>query len=93
MLVTKTLLFAGEGGGFMAAPPFAGGQIFRAYDKATGQVLAEIKLPAKQTGVPMTYMFNQRQYIVVAVGAPGVPAELVAFALPAGAASSRPAVN
>jgi hypothetical protein len=30
----------------------------------------------------MTYMVNDKQYIVVATGARGVPAELVAFALP-----------
>jgi quinoprotein glucose dehydrogenase len=34
------------------------------------------------TGIPMTYMVNGRQFIVVAVGAAGVPAELVALALP-----------
>jgi quinoprotein glucose dehydrogenase len=39
-------------------------------------------LPAMATGVPMTYMVNDRQFIVVAVGAPGVPAELIALALP-----------
>jgi hypothetical protein len=30
----------------------------------------------------MTYMVNGRQFIVVAVGAQGVPASLVALALP-----------
>jgi hypothetical protein len=30
----------------------------------------------------MTYMVNDRQYIVVAVGSQGVPASLVALALP-----------
>jgi quinoprotein glucose dehydrogenase len=34
------------------------------------------------TGVPMTYMVDGRQFIVLAVGAAGVPAELVALALP-----------
>jgi quinoprotein glucose dehydrogenase len=34
------------------------------------------------TGVPMTYMVGGRQFIVLAVGAAGVPAELVALALP-----------
>ena len=34
------------------------------------------------TGVPMTYMANERQFIVVAIGARGFPAELVALALP-----------
>jgi quinoprotein glucose dehydrogenase len=78
MLVTKTLLFAGEGSG-MYASDFPGGNKFRAYDKATGRVIAQIELPANQTGVPMTYSVNKKQYIVVAVGAPGIPGELVAL--------------
>jgi quinoprotein glucose dehydrogenase len=55
--------------------------MFRAYDKMTGDVVFEFTLPANQSGVPMTYMVNGRQFIVVAVGAPGVPAEFVALAV------------
>ena len=83
LLVTSTLLFAGEGGGMFAAFG-SGGNKFRAHDKATGEVLAEIELPANQTGLPMTYMHEGRQYIVMAVGARRHPAELVALALPEG---------
>jgi len=79
ILVTKTLLFAGEGSGLFAVSPGSGGPMFRAYDKMTGELVFEFKLPANQSGVPMTYMVNGRQYIVVAVGATGVPAELVAL--------------
>ncbi|MXX55173.1 MAG: pyrroloquinoline quinone-dependent dehydrogenase [Gemmatimonadetes bacterium] len=81
LLVTRTLLFAGEGGGMFAAFG-SGGNRFRAHDKASGEMLAEIELPANQTGLPMTYMHEGRQYIVVAVGARRHPAELVALALP-----------
>ncbi len=81
LLVTGTLLFAGEGGGMFAAFG-SGGNKFRAHDKATGEIVAEIELPANQTGLPMTYMHEGRQYIVVAVGARRHPAELVALALP-----------
>ena len=80
LLVTKTLLFAGVGSG-MYASDFPGDNKFRAYDKATGMVIAELELPAFQTGVPMTYSVNKKQYIVVAVGAPGHPGELVALGL------------
>lgn len=80
MLVTKTLLFAGEGSG-MYASDFPGSNKLRAYDKSTGEVIASIELPAYQTGVPMTYSINRKQYIVVAVGAPGHPGELVALGL------------
>lgn len=80
LLVTKTLLFAGVGSG-MYASDFPGDNKFRAYDKATGKVLVEIELPAFQTGIPMTYSINKKQFIVVAVGAPGHPGELVALGL------------
>ncbi len=72
LLVTKTLLFAGEG--------YGGAPILRAYDKATGTVVAELPLPGAASGKPMTYMLNGKQYIVLAVGR-DIPAELVAFAL------------
>ena len=80
LLVTKTLLLAGDGGsgGFGASLPSK----LRAHDKATGEIVAEIDLPANQTGTPMTYMVDGKQYIVVAVGARGHPAELVAMSLP-----------
>jgi quinoprotein glucose dehydrogenase len=78
LLVTRTLLFAGTGGGGQGS----GAGVLRAHDKATGEILAEITLPAHQTGVPMTYELDGRQYIVVAVAGPGVPGELVALAVP-----------
>ncbi len=81
ILVTKTLFFAGDGNGLFNFMDGAGGPMFRAYDKATGEVISEIELPADQTGVPMTYMLKGKQYIVVAVGAKGHPAELVALRL------------
>jgi quinoprotein glucose dehydrogenase len=80
MLVTKTLLFAGEGSG-MYASDFSGGNKFRAYDKSTGDIVSVVELPANQAGIPMTYSVNGKQYIVVAVGAPGKPGELVALSL------------
>jgi quinoprotein glucose dehydrogenase len=82
IMVTKTLVFAGEGGGLFAAAPYTGGPLLRAIDKKTGEVISEFKLPANQTGIPMTYMVNGKQYIVVAVGARNSPAELVALTLP-----------
>jgi quinoprotein glucose dehydrogenase len=77
--VTKTLLFTADGSGMYAMPPGSGGPMFRALDKRTGRVLHEMKLPANVTGVPMTYMLDGVQYLVMAIGAPGVPAELIAM--------------
>jgi quinoprotein glucose dehydrogenase len=78
-MVTKSLLFAGEGSGLFAVPPGSGGPMFRALDKATGEMVFELKLPANQSGIPMTYMAGGRQFIVVPVGAPGTPGEFVAL--------------
>ena len=80
MLVTKTLLFAGEGAGLYASDG-GGGKKFRSYEKTTGKIISEIELPANQCGIPMTYSINGKQYIVVAVGAVGHPGELVALSL------------
>lgn len=80
LLVTKTLLFGGEGSGLWRAGG-GGNQLF-AYDKATGAIVHELTLPANQSGAPMTYQLDGRQYIVVAVGAKAAPGELVALTLP-----------
>ena len=82
ILVTKTLVFAGEGGGLFATPTWAGGEMFHAYDKQTGETIWEMELPKRQSGVPMTYMIDGKQYIVMAMSARGEPAELVALTLP-----------
>jgi quinoprotein glucose dehydrogenase len=82
LLVTKTLLFAGDGPGLFSSGPQGGGKKFRALDKKTGKTLFEMELPGNETGLPMTFMAGGKQYIVVAVGARNFPAELVALALP-----------
>jgi quinoprotein glucose dehydrogenase len=79
-LVTKTLVIAGEAG--FVTTPQGRGAMLRAYDKATGQDAGAVYIPAPQTGSPMTYMRNGRQYIVVAVSGPGYSGELIAFRLP-----------
>ena len=73
LIVTKTLLIAGEG--------YGGAPIIRAYDKKTGAVLGEVKLPGQMGSMPMTYMVNGKQYIAFTVGTPTQPAEVVALAL------------
>jgi quinoprotein glucose dehydrogenase len=80
-LVTKTLLVAGEAG-FGPTPSGARGAMLRAYDKASGKEVGAVYMPAPQTGSPMSYMLNGRQYIVVAVSGAGYSGELIAFRLP-----------
>jgi quinoprotein glucose dehydrogenase len=93
-LLTKTLLFVGEGSPAMMVPsriqpgqpnetaPSYAEPYFRAYDKATGEIVAEMRLPAGTTGAPITYMHAGKQYIVVAIGGLDEPPEFVALSLP-----------
>ena len=79
-LVTKTMVVSGEPR--VTTTPEGRGAMLRAYDKATGKELGAVFMPSQQSGSPMTYMLNGKQYIVVAVGGPNVPGELVAYRLP-----------
>lgn len=75
LLVTKTLLFAGEG--------TAGSSNFWVLNKRTGMRIARLDVPSgTQTGIPMTFLHRGRQYVVFATTAPGAPSEIVAYALP-----------
>ena len=82
IMVTKTLLWAGERGPLDTLENGEKISWFRAYDKATGQIVSEMQIPANVTNVPMTYMAGGKQYIVIAVAATDKPAELLALALP-----------
>ena len=81
MVVTRTLVIAGEPG-FGTTPNGQRGAMLRAYDKATGAEVGAVYMPAPQTGSPMTYMLNGRQYLVVAISGNGYSGELVAFRAP-----------
>jgi quinoprotein glucose dehydrogenase len=73
LLVTKTLLIAGEGWG--------GAHVIRAYDKKTGAVVSELGIPGMMGSMPMTYMVNGKQYIAFTVGTPTQAAEVVSLTL------------
>jgi quinoprotein glucose dehydrogenase len=78
-LVTRTLVVAGERQVTTTAQ--GRGAMLRAYDKATGQEVAAVFMPAQQSGSPMTYMLNGKQYIVLAVGGGTFPGEYIAYKL------------
>jgi glucose dehydrogenase len=81
-LITKTLLFIGEGSDAIpGVPKDAWGKHFRAYDKATGKVVWEMELPAGTTGGPMTYMAQGKQCIIVPIGGKDSPPEWIALGL------------
>ena len=79
-LVTKTLVIAGEGG-FATTEGGRRGAMLRAYDKATGNEVGAVYMSAPQTGSPMTYMANGKQYITVSIAGPGYSGEVVAYRL------------
>src|SRR6185312_4281836 len=51
------------------------------YDKTSGEMLAEMELPANATGAPMTYMADGKQFIVFPVGGGPLVEELIAVSL------------
>ena len=73
-MVTKTLVLAGEA--------YGGDPHFYGYDKTTGQIIADLEIPASQSGLPMTYMHEGKQYVVFTVGGGEQVPELIAMALP-----------
>ena len=70
-MVSGDLLYATEGS---SGPP-----VLNAYDKRTGEFVAEVELPSPGQYGMMTYVHEGRQHIVVQVGQPG---RLVALRLP-----------
>ena len=81
LVVTKTLVIMGDPQ-VTNMPGRSRGAMLRAYDKATGKEVGAIHMPAQQSGSPMTYLHNGRQYIVVAVSGGAYSGEYIAFALP-----------
>lgn len=75
VLVTRSLLYYGEGR--------SGDPVFHAIDKATGEEVARIDIPATTNTAPMSFMHKGRQYILLSIAsAPDNPAELIALVLP-----------
>jgi quinoprotein glucose dehydrogenase len=77
IITTKTLLIYGTGrnGGVPGQPA----RIY-AVDKATGKEVGAVRIAAKTTALPMTFMHKGKQYLVFASGA-GSSATLTALAL------------
>ncbi|MCE2513382.1 MAG: PQQ-binding-like beta-propeller repeat protein [Acidimicrobiia bacterium] len=81
VLVTKNLIVAGESG-FYTTEIGEAGAMLRAYDKATGEEVGAVYMTAPQSGSPMTYEVDGRQYIVLATSGGGRSGTLLAYALP-----------
>jgi quinoprotein glucose dehydrogenase len=81
LIVTKTLVVLGDPQ-ITAPPGRPRGAMLRAYDKNNGTEVGAVWMPAPQSGSPMTYMADGRQYMVVAVSGGIYSGEYIAFALP-----------
>jgi len=81
LLVTKTLVMVGDSQ-MTTTPQHPRAAMFRAYDKATGKEVGAIPMPAPQSGSPMTYRVNGKQYIIVAVSGGAYSGEYIAYRLP-----------
>jgi quinoprotein glucose dehydrogenase len=81
VLATKSLLIAGDASVHTNAAGVRG-SLLRAYDKTTGADAGEVYMPAQQTGSPMTYMHEGKQYVLVAVSGGSYSGELIAYRLP-----------
>lgn len=80
LLVTKTLVVLGDSQITSVTHPR--GAMLRAYDKANGKEVGAILMPAPQSGSPMTYVVDGKQYIVVAVSGGAYSGEYIAYSLP-----------
>ena len=81
VVVTKTLVIVGDQ---LVTNPEGRerGAMLRAYDKMTGENVGSIWMPAGQSGSPMTYMIDGKQYICVAVSGGAYPGEFRVYTLP-----------
>ena len=81
LVVTKTLVILGDSQ-ITTTPQHPRGAMLRAYDKATGREVGAVLMPAPQSGSPMTYVVDGKQYIVVAVSGGAYSGEYIAYSLP-----------
>ncbi len=81
LFVTKTIVVVGDP--IVTSPPGRQrGAMLRAYDKVNGAEVGAVYMPAAQSGSPMTYMVDGKQYIVVAVSGGAYTGEYIAYKLP-----------
>jgi quinoprotein glucose dehydrogenase len=81
VLVTKSLVIAADPQ-ITTTADHPRGAMLRAYNKATGKEVGAVWMPAPQSGSPMTYMLNGKQYIIVPISGGNYSGEFIAFRLP-----------
>ena len=81
VLVTKTLVIAADPQ-MTTSTEHPRGAMLRAYNKATGNEVGAVWMPAPQSGTPMTYLADGKQYIIVPVSGANYSGEFLAYRLP-----------
>jgi quinoprotein glucose dehydrogenase len=81
LVVTKSLVVLGDPS-ITTTADHPRGAMFRAYDKTSGKEVGGVLMAAPQSGSPMTYTVEGKQYIVVAISGASYTGELVAFKIP-----------
>jgi quinoprotein glucose dehydrogenase len=81
--LTKTLVIQGDGL-YSTSNGHPRGAYLRGYDQKTGQEVGAVWMPAPQSGSPMTYSYDGKQYIIVAVSGGNYSGDYLAFSLPGG---------
>ncbi|MBR1267346.1 PQQ-binding-like beta-propeller repeat protein [Bradyrhizobium sp. AUGA SZCCT0222] len=91
-LITKTVMIVVQSG-YFGAPRLPAGGMRRiadlnnfsphlwVYDKTSGEMLAEIAVPANAVGAPITYIAGGKQFVVFPVGGGPLVEELIAVSL------------
>jgi quinoprotein glucose dehydrogenase len=80
-VVTKTLVVMGDPQ-VTTTPEHPRGAMLRGYDKGTGKEVGAIWMAAPESGSPMTYLADGKQYIVVAISGGNYSGEYLALTLP-----------
>ena len=81
VLVTKALVISGDPQ-VTTMPNRPRGAMLHAYNKQTGAEAGAVWMPAQQSGSPMTYSVDGRQFIVLPVSGGNYSGEWIAYALP-----------
>src|SRR5215472_12104080 len=80
-VITKNLVVMGDPT-YSTSEGHPRGAMLRAYDQKSGQQVGAVWMPAPQSGSPMTYSYDGKQYIIVAVSGGNYSGDYLAYALP-----------
>jgi quinoprotein glucose dehydrogenase len=82
-VITKNLVVLGDPL-YSTQPGHPRGAYLRAYDQKTGEQVGAVWMPAPQSGSPMSYAYQGKQYIIVAVSGGNYSGDYIAYSLPSG---------